>query len=246
MTNRTIFGRNPILEAIKSETQKVEKIFFLDGLDKEGRRILQMIRDKDIYHEKLDKHEIFNKCQSKQHQGFVAVTAPIRNSSLNRIYENKKQGLRVVMVPQIQDPQNLGALIRHCEHFAIDLLVVGTKGSCDIQLGSVAKTSAGAIEHMPVLSSSRIEKVLDELKEKEFLIYGLEGKSEKSLLDITPNDNHNLCLVLGSEGFGLKESTLNHIDSVVSIPRQGKVNSLNISGAALTGVLWLKGWLKSN
>lgn len=246
MTNRIIFGRNPILEAIKSDTQKVEKIYFLDGLDKEGRRILQMIRDKEIYHEKLDKHEIFNKCQSKQHQGFVAVTSPLRNSSLNRIYEDKKQGLRVVMVPQIQDPQNLGALIRHCEHFSMDLLIVGTKGSCDIQLGSVAKTSAGAIEHMPVLSSSRIEKVLEELREKEFFIYGLEGKAKKSLLEVSHNKIDNICLVLGSEGFGLKESTLNHIDSIVSIPREGRVNSLNISGAALTGVLWLKGWLKSN
>ncbi|PCJ18736.1 MAG: hypothetical protein COB02_09880 [Candidatus Cloacimonadota bacterium] len=245
MEKRIIFGRNPILEAIKSDTQVIEKIYHLDGLDKEGRRILQMIRDKEIYHEKLDKHEIFNKCQSKQHQGFVAETASIRNSSLNRIYENKKQGLRIIVVPQIQDPQNLGALIRHCEHFAIDLLVVGVKGSCDIQLGSVAKTSAGAIEHMPVLSSSRIEKVLDELREKDFFIYGLESKAKKSILEVKHDSKDNVCLVLGSEGFGLKEATLNHIDSIISIPREGRVNSLNISGATLTGVLWLKGWLKN-
>jgi 23S rRNA (guanosine2251-2'-O)-methyltransferase len=237
LEQRIIYGRNPIAEAL-SVKGRVKRLYHAKGIDKVGRKIVAQARMQKIPIEIVDKHWLGITAGTKSHQSFVAETEFIKNASLNRLFEEKPQGIRAIMLSNVQDPHNLGAIVRSCEHFGIDILVVGSKGSCDVQSGTVAKTSAGAVEHLPILSTTRPEKVMEEMHEKNFTIFGLEGEGDTSLFDFKPASNENICVIVGSEGEGIKSHVMGRVDHVCYIPRKGRVNSLNMSCANVTACLW--------
>ena len=230
-----IYGRNPVKEALRGPYRVLE-VHFQKGLDKEGRKLVDTIRKMKVPYSQKEKHDLGNLAGSREHQGFVAEVEELKNSSLNRLYFERSKGLRVLMVTQVQDPGNLGAVVRNCEHMGVDLLILGSKGSCSNQLGSVAKASAGAVEHQAILISANLPKVISELKEKEFRVYGLVGESGEDIFDLALIDEENVCFVIGSEGFGIKQNIEDSLDALVHIPRRGKVNSLNLSSASMVAL----------
>jgi 23S rRNA (guanosine2251-2'-O)-methyltransferase len=241
LEKRFIYGRNPVAEALACNDGRLEEVFFFPKMDKAGRLLLQECRKQHVkVHECGDRQELFRLCGAKEHQGFVGKAAGLKNASLNHIYKNKSEGLRVLMLSSVQDPHNLGAIIRNCEHFGLDLLILGTKGSCSRQLGSVAKASAGAVEHQAVLETSRPELVAEELVEKNFVLYGLDNHASSNLFEKKPASDENVCLLLGSEDAGIRLSLEKKLKEKVLIPRFGTVNSLNMSAASVVGAIWLK------
>ncbi|MBW7876036.1 MAG: 23S rRNA (guanosine(2251)-2'-O)-methyltransferase RlmB [Candidatus Cloacimonetes bacterium] len=239
MQNRLIYGKNPVAEALVAN--HLIEVFAMTSNDKTAKELLHKIRMAKIPLQMVDRHILGNMAQTGQHQGFVAYAEPLQNASLNRICSDKPKGVRVLLLSNIQDPGNLGAVIRNCEHFGIDLLVIGSKGSCDWQLPSVSKASAGAVEHQKIVYTSRPEKVMEELKEKGFSIYGLEADVRDCVTSIKAGADANLCMVLGSEGEGISLAVESRVDQLLSIPRNGLVNSLNVSAASVVASMWLRG-----
>jgi 23S rRNA (guanosine2251-2'-O)-methyltransferase len=240
---RIIYGRHPVSEAMKANFRGVEKVYFQQGMDREGRKVLESVRRHGIWHRPAAKDRLFQLCGSKHHQGLVAEAKRLTCDGLSHLNSNKDTGLRVLLLPSVQDPGNLGAVIRNCEHFALDLLALGEKGSCDPQLGSVAKSSAGAVEHQSLEVTDSPADLIHRLKSLNFKIFALEQDSPDGLIHQTPAKDDNICLVLGSEGFGLQQSLVRRMDGTFSIPRLGKVNSLNLSSASMAAILWMKGFL---
>lgn len=240
MSQRIIYGRNPVKEVLRADPSRIFLVYYQPDLDKEGRKLVAAIRSHKIPVESCDKTTLGNLCKVRQHQGIAARVIDIKNASLNQLWRVKPEGLSVLLLSAVQDPGNLGAVIRSAEHFGIDLLIIGSKESCSVQLPSVAKASAGAVEHLPILSSSNLPKVLEELKEKNFKIIGLEAGASQNLFSQIRQKKDNTCLILGSEGFGIKKNLDRFIDLTVKIPRVGLTESLNLSAASLAGVLWLK------
>lgn len=240
---RIIYGRNPVFEALSYGQERVLFVSCSDNLDKNGRRLYEKIKSLRIPHKIADKHELFNLCSSTDHQGFVAQTTLVPNASLNRLFTQKKTGLRVVMLARIKDPRNLGSILRNCEHFGLDLVIVDGKGACNIQSAVVAKASAGAVEHQKILVSSRLEAVCDELSEKGFQIYGLDGHAPENIFTKSCHTDDNICIILGSEGEGIPGGLSKRLHASFHIPRQGKVDSLNVSSASIIAALWLQGFM---
>ncbi len=241
---RTIYGRHPVSEAMRADPKRIIKLYFQQGMDREGRKILETVRRLGIWHRPATKENLFRICNSKHHQGLVAEAQSLTYSGLNDLKSNEKTGLRVLLLPSIQDPGNLGAVIRNCEHFNLDLLALGEKGSCDPQLGSVAKSSAGAVEHLSLQVVESPADLIHRLKTNNFKIFALDQDSQDSLMQSSAPPEQNICLVLGSEGFGLQQSLMRRMDGVYSIPRMGQVNSLNLSSASMAAILWMKGYVK--
>lgn len=240
MSQRIIYGRNPIREILKADPSRIFLVYCQPDLDKEGRKLVASVRMHKIPVETCDKTNLGNLCKVRQHQGVAARVTEIKNASLNQLWRSKSEGLSILLLSSVQDPGNLGAVIRSAEHLGIDLLILGSKESCSVQLGSVAKASAGAVEHLPILSSSNLPKVLEELKEKNFRIIGLEAGAGQNLFTQDREANQNICILLGSEGFGIKKKLEKYLDQTVHIPGVGFTESLNLSAASLAGVLWLK------
>ena len=245
MTDRIIYGRNPVREALRADPERILQVYALRDLDREGRKLLANLRSSKVSVQSYEKSAMGQLCKVRQHQGIAARVLELKNASLNRIHAQKPSGLRVLVLSSVQDPGNLGAVLRSAEHFGLDLFIVGSKESCSIQLGSVAKSSAGAVEHIPILSSANLPKVLEELKEKDFRIFGLEAEASENLIGTSSSPQENLCLVVGSEGFGIKSNLQKYLDGTLYIPRFGKMESLNISAASLMGILFMKGMLNA-
>jgi tRNA G18 (ribose-2'-O)-methylase SpoU len=243
---RIIYGRNPVSEALSYGKERVHFVYCADNLDKNGRKIYEKAKAARIPGKFVDKHELFRLCNSTDHQGFVAEATPVQTASLNRLFAEKKTGLRIIMLARIKDPRNLGSILRNCEHFGIDLVIIDGKGSCNPQSSVVAKASAGAIEHQKILVSSRLEKVCEELAEKNFRIYGLDGNAENNLFTTPKIPEENVCIILGSEGEGIPGSLGKKINSLFHIPRFGRVDSLNVSSASVAASLWLSGYIGEN
>ncbi len=239
---RLIYGRNPVMECLKADSERIEKVWVLDQMDKTGRLLVAELRKAGLKPLTASRQELGNLVKTAEHQGFVAQAKEIPTASLNRLYREKTKGLKVLILPQIQDPGNLGALLRTADQLGMDLVIVGSKGSASIQLASVAKSSAGAVEHVRIVETSRPEKMLDELVEKDFELIGLETEGTHGPLFAHPrNPEKNVALILGSEGFGLPEAVSSRLHGIYQLPQEGKVNSLNVSAAGVCAMLWLGG-----
>lgn len=234
-TYRTIYGRNPIREALLAEDGRVTVLFAAQGQDKLGRQLLSLARQKDVRLSNCSKATLFEMAQTKQHQGFVAHCKPIETVDLFEIIRTSTKSLKILIISQVHDPGNLGAVIRNCEHCGVDLLVLGAKGSCSIQLASVAKSSAGAIEHMPIALSDDLVHDIYRLKDQNVECLGLDMNTSVNLLDMPKPSGHR-AIVVGSEGFGIAGAIQSAMNQLVRIPASGRVNSLNLSSASMVAI----------
>jgi len=235
---RFLYGRNPIQEALSADPERLVAVAYFQGIDKPGKLLRDQLRKSGVYTIPCkSKEQIHRLCTSGDHQGFAAVAQALPEANLQILEQDKA---RLLLLSQIQDPGNLGAIVRNADHFGVDLVALGSKGSCSFQLASVAKSSSGAVEHQPFLEVQEMGHFLHQLKQNDFHIIGLDGEADTDLMTIETQKFPKLAMVLGSEGFGIHHKLEKHIDSMASIPRLGKVNSLNVSAASV-----LASWLLS-
>lgn len=163
---------------------------------------------------------------SSAHQGVVALAAATRYASLDNVMEGA--GL-LVMLDGVEDPHNLGAIVRTAHAAGAAALVIPERRSAGLT-ETVAKAAAGALEHLPVCQVSNVNRALERLKERGFWVYGLDerGAQEYHRVDYA----RPTVFVLGGEGKGLHEQVRKHCDALVRIPMSGKIPSLNVSVAA--------------
>ncbi len=217
---------NPVLETVKNSPSRISKLMVQrDPANKKIREILTLARARQVpivyapakHLNRLD----------RRHQGLVAFVAQKEYVSLDEIQDLSGNPF-FVLLDGIEDPQNLGALIRTAEGAGVDAIVLPERRSARLT-DAVFSVSAGALEHINIVRVKNLSRTMEELKKQEIWLVGAEGGSGKMWHEF--DYRVPVGLVLGSEGKGLHELIKKKCDVILSIPHFGKMNSLNVAAA---------------
>ncbi len=171
--------------------------------------------------------------RSEAPQGVLAKAAPIAEADITPFLRRKRTGRPpfVVAVDGVTDPGNLGAIVRSCDGAGVDIVVVPRHRAVHVT-PTVAKASAGAVEHVPIAVVSGLPTTLQRLRDAGIWVVGLDDAADKSLFELGDLAAEGICVVLGAEGAGLSRLVRERCDLIVSIPMKGHLSSLNVSAAA--------------
>lgn len=226
-----IAGRNAVRELLASG-RDIDKIYIQTG-EREGsiRQLIGIASERRIPMIEADKNKLFELSGTQAHQGIVALAAEIEYSRVEDILayaDSQGEQPIVVFCDGVEDPHNLGAIIRSAECMGAHGIVLPKRRSVGLT-PTVAKSSAGAIEHMRIARVTNLSQTMEELKEKGMWFYAADMDGEAYYnTDFTSA----VGLVLGGEGEGVSALVKKRCDFVVSIPQYGQVNSMNVSCAA--------------
>lgn len=227
-----IEGRNPVLEALKAG-REINKILVASGASEGSiKQILAMAKDKKVIVQKVERSKLDSLSESDNHQGVIAYVAAYDYQDLDEVMDRVEAEGRepfVVICDEINDPHNLGSIIRTANAVGADCVIIPKRRSVGIT-AVVAKTSAGAIEYVPVCRVNNLSQTIEKLKERGLWVAAadMDGTSEH----FKANLKGKMAIVVGSEGAGISRLVKEHCDYVVRIPMKGAVTSLNASVAA--------------
>lgn len=229
--NDFIFGTRAVIEAIKSN-RNIERVLIKKGLDNElFDELFQLIRESGVSFQFVPVERI-NRVTRKNHQGVLAFISAVEYTDLETLlpglFESGKDPFLLIL-DQVTDVRNFGAIVRTAECGGIDAVIIPEKGMA--QIGSDAvKTSAGALHSVPVSKVKSLVAAIRYLKESGIKVVAASEKSAQLYTSATMNGP--LAIVMGSEESGISPSILNMVDEQVRIPLYGKIESLNVSVAA--------------
>lgn len=235
MNNKTdslIYGRNPVKEALRSK--RVKTIYLANGFS--NNEVLSLI-DKNHINVTYKSVKELDSMTQGVHQGVAAIIRDYEYYSLESILDraSKQEKPLIVILDGINDPHNLGAILRCGDVFNVTGILIPKHNQVPLN-ATVAKTSAGAINYVPVALVGNLNQTIEKLKENGFWIVSTDGSGSYNYQDL--KYDFKVALVIGSEGQGVSRLVLNNSDYVVKIPQFGHVNSLNASVAA--GILLAK------
>jgi len=232
MEGMIIYGKNPILEALASN-QPINKIYVIKGKRSSSvSNIILLARQKGVPVREIAREKMREVAGHDSHQGIMAEVSQLSYSEMDVIFQRaqeKAEAPLLAIIDEIQDPHNLGAIIRSAEAFGFHGLLLPKDRSAGLT-ETVAKTSAGAVSHIPVVRITNLARTIDELKNQNVWIAGTDQAADETFyrLDL----NRALAIVIGSESKGMRQLTKKKCDFLMKIPLVGKVNSLNASVAA--------------
>ena len=234
MENKTIiYGIRAINEAIESN-KSLNKLFIQKGLKGgEANELINKVRKTGI-NLSFVPIEKLNKLTLKNHQGFVAQTSPVKFLSINdlsNLIENKQTDVNIVILENVTDVRNFGAILRTAECSGIDCIVIQNSGSAPVN-GDTIKTSAGAVFNVPICKVAHLKDAIFLIKQHKIKIFGATEKATQNVYKSSLKQP--LAIVFGSEGKGLSNSTIKLCDELIKIPIIGKIDSLNVSVAVGT------------
>jgi 23S rRNA (guanosine2251-2'-O)-methyltransferase len=232
MSEQYVVGRNPVLEIFKTD-KEVEKLYILKGeLQGSINKIIGIAKDRKIIIQQVDRAKLDSMSEGNAHQGVVALITSYSYATIEDILnkaKEKNQPPFVIILDEIEDPHNLGAIIRTAECAGAHGVIIPRRRAAQVNQ-TVYKSSAGAVEHMLVAKINNIVNTIEELKDKGLWVYGA---------DIDGTDYHfntslkgPVALVIGNEGKGISRLIKEKCDVLVKIPMEGKISSLNASNAA--------------
>ena len=220
-----IYGKNAAYEAIKKR-QKITKAYIYDGFT--DKNLISAIQNLKICIKFCTKND-FLKFDIQNHQGIILSVPDYEYTNIDTLINDDCSFL--VMLDHIEDPHNLGAIIRTCEAAGVQGIII-PKDRCATVNGTVMKVSSGALANIPVSMVTNLSNTLHKLKENGFWIIGtaMDGN------DYTKLDyNGKICIIIGNEGSGISPIIRKECDFLASIPMKGEINSLNASVA--TGIV---------
>jgi len=226
-----IYGINAVAEALKARGRAFQWV----GVAKERhdlrlQRVVEECRRQGVAVRFLSRAELEDMAGNNAHQGVVAVTSAKQYSGLDDVVDGKRGHYSLVVVLDgVEDPHNLGAVLRTADAAGADGVVIPERRAAGVT-AIVTKTSAGASEHLPIARVTNVSRTLEELKAKNLWIVGLDERGRESYDSL--DYNMDCAIVLGAEGKGVHELVRRKCDHLVSIPMLGKVSSLNVSVAA--------------
>lgn len=226
-----LIGRNAVTEALKSDREIDTLILMRNNNNPALSRLAFMAKEKGAVVKEVDSKKLDFMCGGANHQGVAAYVAAHEYSSVDEIFayaEEKGEAPFIVVCDEIEDPHNLGAIIRTAECAGVHGVIIPKRRSASLNF-TVGKTSAGALEYMRVARVSNLASTIDELKEKGCWVYGadMDGTDYKKT-----DFSGAVVLVIGSEGKGIGKLIRQKCDAIVSLPMKGNINSLNASVAA--------------
>jgi 23S rRNA (guanosine2251-2'-O)-methyltransferase len=226
-----IFGIHAVEEALAARGRAFEYVAVAAGRgDARIQKIAQLCRAAGVAVRVLPRDQLTRLAKTSNHQGVVAVTAEKQYGHLEDLLAHRRGHYAFLLVLDgIEDPHNLGAIIRTADGAGADGLVIPERRAAGVT-ATVVKASAGASEHLPIARVTNVGRAIEDLKSRNVWTVGLDERSDKSYDRI--DYKMDCALVLGAEGHGLHEQVRKKCDFLVSIPMLGKVASLNVSVAA--------------
>lgn len=228
-----IFGLQPVLELLRANSRRIEKILIAAGA-REHRisEIIDLARGAHVSFQKVPRENLSKFVdQGVNHQGVVAFAASADYTDADRLLEEitTKENSLVLILDGVEDPRNLGAILRAAECAGVDGTFIPEHRAVGLT-ETVVKTSAGATEYTRIAKVKNLNRLIEELKENNIWVVGTSGEAEINYADW--DWKQSTALVLGSEGKGLHRLVAENCDVLVKIPMQGKIESLNVSVAA--------------
>ena len=224
-----IEGKNAIRQAIEAGST-INKIFVDQNYKSRKDEIINLAFEKKIKVEFLPKVALDKRSKTGHHQGYIAESVDFKYSTIDdilKIAQTRNEKPFIVLLDGIEDPHNFGAIIRSCECAGVHGIIIPKNRACQVN-ETVIRTSTGAITEMAIAKVTNLKDAIDHLKENDVWVFACEIGGENIY---TKNLNQPIAIVIGSEGFGIKKSVVSYCDGVLTLPLQGKVNSLNASVA---------------
>lgn len=240
-----VIGRNAVIETLKGD-RTVETLYISNSkLEGSINTIVSIAKEKKILIKEVDKRKLDSMCEGEAHQGVIAKITPYRYSEVSDILalaEERGEAPFIVILDEIEDPHNLGSIVRTAELFGVHGIIIPKRRSASVST-TVYKSSVGAIEHVKIAKVTNINTVIEELKEQGIWVYGADIRATEYSYQV---DFSGPCaIIIGNEGRGISKLTVQKCDKLIKIPMVGKINSLNASVAG--GIIMyevLKGRLK--
>ncbi|MCI6854286.1 MAG: 23S rRNA (guanosine(2251)-2'-O)-methyltransferase RlmB [Firmicutes bacterium] len=224
-----IVGRNPVTEALRSG-REIDKLM-VSSEEGSMKKILALAKERRIPVMKVEKSAIDRIAEGKAHQGVAAYVSAYAYAELEdifRIAEERGEDPFIIILDNLEDPHNLGAIMRTAECAGAHGVIIPKRRACGLT-EVVAKASAGAIEYMPCVKVTNIAQTIEELKERGIWVAACDMGGQEYY---KANLKGKLAVVIGSEGFGISRLVKEKCDFVVSMPMVGRITSLNASNAA--------------
>lgn len=218
-----VYGRNVARDLLK-KNKKIEKIILQEGFN--DNEIFSLIEKNKIKYKYMSKKEIDNLAKGV-HQGILLYVSDFKYQELNTVFENQDDF--IVILDHLEDPHNLGAIIRTCEAASVKSIIMPRDRQVQIN-ATVMKTSVGTLDNVNIISVSNLVNTIKKLKDNGFWIVGtaLENSVDYRKIDY----NGKIALVIGNEGSGISDLVAKNCDFLAKIPMYGETNSLNASVAA--------------
>ncbi|PXW87740.1 23S rRNA (guanosine2251-2'-O)-methyltransferase [Streptohalobacillus salinus] len=230
-TDEWIIGKNPVVEALKSE-RAINKVFIQDQLNpKTTQQLNRLAKEKGIIVKKVPKKKL-DQLVDGTHQGIVASVAAYQYATLDDLFDRakaKEEQPFFMLLDEIEDPHNLGSILRTADAVGCHGVIIPKRRAVGLT-ATVAKTSAGAIEYVPVVRITNMAQTIDHLKERGVWVVGTEADADKDYREL--ESDMPLALVIGNEGKGMSRLVKEKCDWTIKLAMDGHVSSLNASVAA--------------
>lgn len=224
-----VFGIHAVEEALRARNRSLDHLEVArERHDQRLQLVIDLARQQGVSLRFVPREQLDRLARSKSHQGVVALIAGKQYVDLERLLPTNRELSFIVVLDGIEDPHNFGALLRTADGAGASGVVIPERRSAAVN-ATVAKTSAGASEHVKIARVVNLARTLAELKERNIWIVGLDQRGEKNYDEL--DYNIDCAIVLGAEGHGLHDLIRKKCDYLVSIPMAGKIASLNVSVA---------------
>lgn len=225
-----IFGKNSVLEALISGDREINKILISKNLHSDAKlnKIKELAQKNGVVYQFVAK-EKFQAYAEYNHQGVIAQISPIRYTELDDFLNKSYSNASLVILDGVEDPHNLGAIIRTCVCAGVAGIIIPSRRNVLVN-SIVEKTSAGAINHIPIIKVNSLVNAVQQLKNQDWWIIATDASAKDNYYNID-YCNMNSAIIMGAEHAGVSKSLLKLSDFVVKIPMMNDFNSLNVSNA---------------
>lgn len=232
-----IWGRHAVLEILEAGRWPIHELFLSDSLPADTLDHARELAEALNIRIKIDTSERLRElARTSEHQGYLAKMKPFPYApfeALDEILQRDSAALLFAILDQIQDPHNLGAIIRSAEVLGIAAIIIGSTNQAEVT-PTIARASAGAVNHIPIIRVDNLSHTVADLKSKGVTLIAATEKGTP--LDIAvPFEKNNqppFAIILGNEGKGISSEILGQCDTLIQIPRHGQIQSLNVAAAA--------------
>ena len=222
-----LYGRHAVFSALKNEKRKIIKMLVAPENEAEFRKEFNNMPYQTAQKKEIEKFVGFNAV----HQGYILITYPLEPMFLEDLINEtaNKQKCHVLILDQVTDPQNVGAIIRSAAAFNATAIIVQDKNTPQ-ESGAMAKASAGTIEFVPMVRVTNLTRAIEQLKKAGFWIVGMDGYAKQKIDEV--DKNSKLAVIMGSEGAGMRRLIEEACDIRVRLDINERVESLNVATAA--------------
>jgi len=228
-------GKNAVLEALKSDV-KINKVLLIKDIkDNFQQKVITILKEKSIPYYYVEKEILDKESETSHHQNIIGFMSDYQYATVEDMLflaNEKNEDVFLVILDGIEDPHNLGSIIRTAECAGVHGVIIPKNNAAKVN-ETVIRTSAGSVNHMLVAQVTNINQTIRDLKQKNVFCYALEANGESIY---KCNLKGHIALILGSEGFGVSKLTKELCDQIISLPMFGKINSLNASVAGAIGI----------